>query len=193
MTPTLDALLRLLALDRMPRTGWLQVGVPDPESVAAHSAGAALLALRLGGGLDPALDLDRTVALLVVHDAAEALTGDLPLAGARLLPPGAKRLMEEAAAAELFGAPAPGHAPGPGLARWLEAADRRTPEARLAKACDRLHLGLRALGYARAGQRGLGEFAAGLADDSFAEFPPAEALRLELVAELRRLEPDPAS
>ena len=39
------------ALKRMPRRGWVQRGVPDPESVGAHSFGvAALAAVTASGG-----------------------------------------------------------------------------------------------------------------------------------------------
>ena len=41
----LAALTPLLALDRLPRSGWLLAGVPAPESVAAHSLGTALVVL----------------------------------------------------------------------------------------------------------------------------------------------------
>ncbi len=188
MTPALEALLVLLALDKLPRTGWLMAGVPNPETVAAHSHGAALLALCLADRLPAGIDVDRTVALLVAHDAAEALCGDLPQAASRLLPPGAKRTMEQGAAERLLdpaqGERQTGTPPSTALARWLEAADRQTPEAQLAKAFDRLHLGLRLLGYVRAGQGGLDEFVAGLAGDDFSEWPALEELRTELLAEL---------
>ena len=44
-----EELLTLLQLKDIPRslTGWVRAGVDNPESVAAHSWGMALLALRL--------------------------------------------------------------------------------------------------------------------------------------------------
>ena len=42
-----DQLLDYLALKQLPRTGWVRSNVENPESVAAHSWGMAILALRL--------------------------------------------------------------------------------------------------------------------------------------------------
>jgi len=77
--PALDALLDAYALKDERRTGWQLRGVDAPESVAAHTWGVAYLVLALGDqfreGL-PGLDLDRALRLAVVHDVAEAETGD---------------------------------------------------------------------------------------------------------------------
>jgi len=181
---TLAALLDLLALDRLPRTGWLLAGVPAPESVAAHSLGTSLLALALGPSVLPRLDVDRAVALAAVHDAPEAWLGDLPKRGAEHLPPGAKRAAESAIAEELLGALS-----GAALERFREYQAGATREARFARLCDHLHLGLRLLGYARAGQRGLGDFAQGLERLDCAEFAPCAELQRELLAALADLPP----
>jgi putative hydrolase of HD superfamily len=177
MDPTVavDRLLALLCLDALPRTGWLQAGIGRPESVAAHSLGAALLALTAGAGVEPPLDLDRCLALLVVHDAPEALLGDWPRAAAELLPAGAKAAAERGAAERLLGDR------GPARQRYEEYAAGTTREARFARACDKLHLALRALGYVRAGARGLQGFFEGAARLDCAEFPPLAALRDELL------------
>jgi putative hydrolase of HD superfamily len=67
-------LLEMYALKALPRTGWLQMGVSDPESVAAHAWGVSLLALLL---CPPALDRERVLCMAVLHDLAEVRTGDL--------------------------------------------------------------------------------------------------------------------
>ena len=72
----LEPLLHLLPLDRLPRTGWLLAGISAPESVAAHSLGTALVALSLGPAVRPELNVDRAIALALVHDAPEALLSD---------------------------------------------------------------------------------------------------------------------
>lgn len=47
--PDLSALIpRLLSLKLLPRTGWLQRGVRDVESIAEHSYGVAVLCLLIG-------------------------------------------------------------------------------------------------------------------------------------------------
>jgi len=179
---TLDALLDLLALDRLPRTGWILAGVPAPESVAAHSLGAALIALALAPAVAPGLDVDRAVALCAVHDAPEAWLGDVPRRGADRLPAGAKRAAESAVAGELLGALS-----GTALERFEEYQAGKTREARFARLCDKLHLGLRLCGYVRSGQRGLDDFAAGLSALDCAEFPPCAELQRELLVALADL------
>lgn len=172
----LDRLLTLLALDRLPRTGWLQAGVPLPESIAAHGLGTALIATLTADAVEPALDLDRCVTLCVVHDAPEALLGDLPLPASRLLPPGAKRSAELQAADQLLGPPDSGAG-----ARFAEFVAGETREARFARACDKLHLGLRALGYRRAGLGDLDEFRGTMSAVDCSEFAPLAELQRELL------------
>ncbi len=175
----LDALLALLPLDRLPRTGWLLRGVPAAESVAGHLLGSAHVALALGARVEPALDLARVLAMTLVHDLPEAVSGDLPRPAARHLPPGAKAKMEDALAQELAGGLS-----ALALDAWSEYRGRTTREARFAHLCDTLQLGVRLLGYERAGQRGLEEFHAGLVELDASEFEPAEALRRDLVRAL---------
>ena len=169
---TLDALLGLQPLERLPRTGWILAGVREPETIAAHVLGTAQLALALLPGIAPPLDPTRTLAMALVHDAPEARSGDLPRAAAARLPRGAKRAMEEAIAADLLADLGP-------LARsaWREFAERATREARFVRVCDGLQLGVRLIGYLRAGAGGLGEFRRTLEELDAGEFPPAEDLR----------------
>lgn len=175
----LDALTALLPLDRLPRTGWILRGVCEPESVAAHSFGTALCALALGPSVDPPLDVDRAASLALVHDTPEVLLGDIPRAGSRLLPEGAKAQAEAAALERVLGPLSPLAAE-----RGAEFQAGETREARFARLCDRLHLGVRLLGYVRAGARGLGEFRTGLEALECGEFAPCEALRVEILAAL---------
>lgn len=180
MEDALQALLRLLPLDRLPRTGWLLRGVADPESIAGHSLGSAFCALALAPRVEPPLDVDRVVALCVVHDAPEAESGDLPQSASRALPEGAKAEMESRLADGLLAPLSSG-----ARARFAEYQAADTREARLARLCDKLQLGIRLLAYQRAGMRGLEEFVGGLESLDCREFPPAEALRSELLEALR--------
>jgi putative hydrolase of HD superfamily len=182
VSPLLDALLSLLPLDALPRTGWIQAGVAQPESIAAHGLGTALVALALGPRVEPALDVDRAVALCVVHDAPEALSGDLPRAVSETLPPGTKRALEEQLAERILLPLSETCAE-----RFAEYAAGESREARFARACDRLHLGLRWLGYRRAGARGLEGFRATLEASDVSEFGPCAALLTELLAAEERL------
>ena len=179
MENTLRALLALLPLESLPRTGWIQCGIADPEPIAGHLVGTAHLALALAPRVDPPLDVDRVVALAMVHDAPEALTGDIPRTGSTLLPEGAKREAEARAAEIVLG----------GLSevaqeRYEEFERGETREARLARLCDQLQLGLRLLAYTRSGRRGLGSFRATLEELNTSEFAPAEELRRALLEAL---------
>jgi putative hydrolases of HD superfamily len=79
--PEIAAFVRFLRqvgkLKSAKRTGWLDRGVPNDEveSVADHSFRTAILAwLAAGEGLDR----NKVLKLALVHDLAEAITGDIP-------------------------------------------------------------------------------------------------------------------
>jgi 5'-deoxynucleotidase YfbR-like HD superfamily hydrolase len=63
-------------LKRYPRTGWLQLGVRTPESVADHSFRASVAAAVIASleGADP----QRAAFLALWHDSQETRTTDLP-------------------------------------------------------------------------------------------------------------------
>ncbi|MFN7146928.1 MAG: HD domain-containing protein, partial [Myxococcota bacterium] len=61
-------------LKEVDRSGWTRIGVPHPESVAAHSWGVALLALLR---CPPELDRHKLLAMAILHDLAEVRVGDL--------------------------------------------------------------------------------------------------------------------
>jgi putative hydrolase of HD superfamily len=173
----LEALCRLAALERLPRTGWLIAGLGQAESVAAHGLGVALVVLALGPGVAPGLDVDRALALAIVHDAPEALLGDLPKRAGELLPAGAKAAAEARAAAELLGPLS-----GPALERFEEYRRQESREARFVRLCDKLALGVRLVAYRRSGARGLEGFLPGLEALDCSEFPSALALKDAILA-----------
>ena len=148
----LGALLRLNALEGLPRTGWIQAGVRSPESVADHCLGTAYVALALAPRAEPPLDVDRAVTLALVHDAPEALVGDLSRTGTELVGREVKARAEDRAARRLLDPLS-----GPAVDRWAELRDLETREARFVALCDRLEMGVRLVGYRRAGHRGLDE------------------------------------
>lgn len=73
----IDLLRHLLRLKSTPRTGWLDRGVPpsETESIADHILMTALIGWITA---DASLDRDRVLKLALVHDLAEAITGDPP-------------------------------------------------------------------------------------------------------------------
>ncbi len=171
----LEPLLRLTALDALPRTGWILAGVPNPESIAGHVLGTAHLALALAPRVEPPLDLGRVLSMVLVHDSAEALSGDLPRAAGEALPEGAKSSMEEALARRVA-------LPPDATDAWAEYRARETREARFAHLCDKLQLGVRLVGYLRAGQGGLEEFGRGVEALDTSEFSPLVRMQAEILA-----------
>jgi putative hydrolase of HD superfamily len=169
---------RLQTLKLLPRTGWLQRGLQNVESVAEHSFGVAALALVVGDQL-PGVDRGRLLAIALVHDLAEALIGDLPASASRLIGKAAKHEAERKALLELFGALPQGEGY---LELWEEYCRGASAEARLVKALDRLEMLAQALAYERAGARGLGEFWEER-DGWGEEFPLVRALAEQLFAE----------
>ncbi|MFT6832261.1 MAG: putative hydrolase of HD superfamily [Planctomycetota bacterium] len=173
----LASLLALVPLDDLPRTGWVLRGIEAPESIAGHVVGVAHVALAMAPQVRPTLDLGRVLAMALVHDAPEAISGDLPLPAARHLPPGAKKTMEAGIARDLLGPLSTA-----AVDAYAEYIDQGTREARFVKQCDRIQLGVRLVAYERSGRRGLDEFWRGLAVDSESEFPAADALLNALMA-----------
>ena len=69
-----EALIEALGLKGVIRAGWIRAGVENPESVAAHSWGMAMLATQL---CPEDLNLQRVLELCILHDIAEVRVGDI--------------------------------------------------------------------------------------------------------------------
>ena len=159
-----------LALKDEPRSGWAQHGVSNPESVAAHAWGTAYLCLLFAEAAG--VDRNKAVAIAVLHDLAEATTGDV---AARLDP--ADRQVSERRKAQLEHEAI--HALLPeaqadlrGL--WLEYEERSSPEAIFVRDMNLIDMCLQGLLYesderydpsvlipSRGGHRHLDEFFSG--------------------------------
>lgn len=112
------------------RTAWTRHG--RQESAAEHSWRLCLIALTLEEWL-PEVDLGRLLGLLLVHDLAEALVGDV----AAPLQSGGKADAERQGMATLTEA-LPERPRARLRALWEDYAAQASAEARLAKALDRL-------------------------------------------------------
>ncbi|MDG1548994.1 MAG: HD domain-containing protein [Candidatus Poseidoniaceae archaeon] len=126
-----DNLLEMLELKQLSRTGWVRSGVENPESVAAHSWGMAVLALRLA---PKELNLERVLSLCLVHDLPEVRVGDLTPHDDT----SNKAELEHKAMSEM--------AP-----EWLSLFEEyeagKTAEAKFVKQIDKLDMGLQAILY----------------------------------------------
>lgn len=145
----IDSLLRFFhhagRLKETARAGWKLRGIDRPESVADHSFRLALLALVLAPRTDPPVDVQRCVAMALVHDLAESIVGDItPYDGVAAEE---KRRREEEAMRRLDSL-----APGAGLMElWAEYDAAATAEARFVKELDKLETAMQAAEYVQGG------------------------------------------
>ncbi len=162
-----DFLSLIAQLKRVRRTGWVLEGVPDAESVADHSWGMLLLLMLAFEHHDPEvdgpLDRERAMRLAVVHDLQEAITGDLVVGKSPLdLTKEEKRRREDEAEQKILALGGPSDL----AALWDEYREGTTLEARLVKDCDRLEMGLQAVGYREVGELSVEGAAAFLTEDA---------------------------
>ena len=180
-----ELLLHGNQLKRITRTGWVQRGVPEAENVAAHSYGVAFAVLVLSTLLEEPLDLGRALAMAILHDLPEGLTGDIPTPSWRYLPQGVKIEVERSAMGDILdGADfASGLLP-----LWEELHRAESIEARLVHDADKIDLFLQALVYQeQTGNRHLGEF---WAVPAKLNLPQSQALYGELRARWIALQGD---
>jgi putative hydrolases of HD superfamily len=129
----IDFLRDAEALKTAARSGWTSAG--ERESVAEHTWRLCLMALVLHPSF-PGVDFERLIKICIVHDLGEAVGGDVPA------PEQAKRATSKSGderrdLLQLL-APLPGELKSEITALWDEYEAARSPEARLAKALDKL-------------------------------------------------------
>ena len=180
---------RILTLKLLPRTGWLQRGMSNVESIAEHTFAVASLAMFIVD-LYPQLDRGKILAIAMLHDMAESLVSDLPYSARRFFGSLVKQEAERKAMIELFqGLPQAEEY----LDLWAEYTEGRSPEARLVKLLDRMEMLLQALAYERAGSRTMGEFWEMDDTDWSEEFPLVRSIFANMVAARNKLSLMPAS
>ena len=87
MKGVLAFLLEISRLKTIKRTGWVWLGIRDPETIAEHSFRTAMLAWVLGS--KTTLNVGRMIEMSLLHDVCEVYAGDLtPYYG--ILPKGAR-------------------------------------------------------------------------------------------------------
>jgi putative hydrolase of HD superfamily len=132
----LDGILEFLRaaeqLKNVTRTSWTSAG--QRESVAEHTWRLCLMALVLEHGF-PGVDFARLVKICIIHDLGEAIGGDVPateqIAGASKAPKEREDLLQ-------LLRPLPEQLRTEITALWDEYEAAVTPEARIAKALDKL-------------------------------------------------------
>ncbi len=139
-----NLLLHGIRLKQMPRTGWLQRGVPAAENVAAHSYGVTLAALALIDLIDKPIKLGQVLAMATLHDLAEAVVSDIPSPVKLFIEGTTKAAIERKAFAEMTA-----NVPFGGSWRelWDEMEAEESAESKLVHDADKIDLYLQALTY----------------------------------------------
>jgi putative hydrolase of HD superfamily len=130
-------------LKQIPRTGWIESDVPDPESVADHSYRTAIAAMVLSDSLG--LDTLKVLRIALLHDLAESETGDIT----------PKQKQENHTALEdhamkLMLSGLPDSIRSLYWKTWLEYQENKTPEAILVHDADKIEMVLQASEYQKA-------------------------------------------
>ena len=146
-----DLMSRVQSLKELKRQGWVARGVPDPESVADHSYGVAILTLVFARQLN--LDLGRAVTMALVHDIGESIIGDV--IPADKMDAAEKAAVEEQAIRDVLGRL---DSSGELIELWLDFQQQRSPEGVLVHELDRLEMAFQANRYENTTQLSLGEF-----------------------------------
>ncbi len=184
----LNVLIELQRLKNLERTGWMLRGLPaGAESVAAHSFGVAVVALVLGDTVraeGTAVDTELLLRLALLHDWAEARTGDMPRTASLYFGAEARRCAEQAAFADIV-AELGAELARKYIALHADYEERKSLEARLVKAADVIDLLLQVLAFERAGARGLDEFWESAAQIEFHLDGAPERVVTSLIASVR--------
>ncbi|MDE1726808.1 MAG: HD domain-containing protein [Thaumarchaeota archaeon] len=137
-----DFFYAILELKKVARKGWKEkVGMLNPESVADHSYGVAIMAMIFSDKMN--LNTERMVKMALLHDLAESITGDFI--------PGEitkenKIIVENQAMEEIL-SKLPSHLANAYSSLWKEYLDGISRESILIHEIDRLEMAIQAAKY----------------------------------------------
>ncbi|MFU8806757.1 MAG: HD domain-containing protein [Bradymonadaceae bacterium] len=145
-SPDISPLLRLIhraeRLEALPRTGWIVCGVEGPESVASHSYIVTLIALWIADHVEEQVDVELMLRMALFHDIAESMLTDLPGPVKALIGRDTVTRAEADISQKVLEEACPGWGVIDALYR-----DKKSIEARIVKAADRLQMLAKALQY----------------------------------------------
>ena len=133
LTGIIDFLRAAEALKTATRSGWTSAG--QQESVAEHTWRLCLMAMTVHAEF-PDVDFARLIKICIVHDLGEAIGGDVP-APEQVKRGGSKSADERRDLLQLL-EPLPASLRSEITSLWDDYEAARSPEARLAKALDKL-------------------------------------------------------
>lgn len=120
--------------------GWLESGIErsEAEDVAQHSFEVSTITLLLADSVGDEVDACRALRMAIIHDWAEAITGDFSLDVSRGLGAGVKEKIEETVIdTVLLNEIDDGEKY---LRSWQEYSELETKESRLVRVADRLSI-----------------------------------------------------
>ncbi len=170
----IEFLMTANSLEGVKRTGYVMSGIEDPEDVAAHSSGVAVAALLIADRVTEPVDRGRLLTMAVLHDIGEARVGDVAL----IVKTREDDERESAAALEILAG-----LPERYLDAYQEYEARKTLEARIVKAADKLQMMAKVLEYEEQGRGDLNAFWVNSRNFEDAGVPEAA----ELFGEIRRM------
>ncbi|HXG73545.1 MAG TPA: HD domain-containing protein [Candidatus Nitrosotenuis sp.] len=136
----------VLKLKTVPRQGWIdKLGLKDPESVADHCFSTSVMAMILSDKKN--LDTTKIIKMSLLHDLAEAITGDLTPDN---MPKTKKIEMENLAMTQILsklGDPQKSEY----LDIWAEYQKNNSKEAKLLHQIDKLEMAMQADAYHKKG------------------------------------------
>ncbi len=148
----LDVLDKINSLKKTPRMGWLEGGV-DPseaEDVAQHSFETSAITLLLSDYLGDKMDTERVLKMAVIHDWAEAVTGDFSRDVSESIGTDTKEDIEENAMEKILDEDLPNR--DEYLKLWREYSKKENQESRLVRIADLLSILLEARNLFRRGE-----------------------------------------
>lgn len=139
-----DFLKTAMKLKAVPRQGWInKLGLTNPESVADHCYSMAVMAMVFSDLKK--LDTEKIIKMTLLHDLAEAITGDLtPDDVSRT----EKEKMENRAMKKIL-ATLPKSLRANYEKLWTEYQQNRTGESRLLHQIDKLEMAMQAKSYGK--------------------------------------------
>lgn len=137
-----DFLKTAIKLKTVPRQGWInKLGIKDPESVADHCYSMAVMAMVFSDLKK--FDTEKIIKMTLLHDLAEAITGDLTPDDATR---SEKEKLENNAMKKILAA-LPNSLRAKYEKIWIEYKQNSTKEAKLLHQIDKLEMALQANAY----------------------------------------------
>ena len=127
----------VMGLKSLPRAGWVRVGIEQPESVAAHSWGLAMLCMEWAPKSTVPLDITKVLQIALLHDLPEVIVGDITPHDN--INKQEKHRLEEAAASQIL--------PPQLYQLWHEYMLNQSPEAQFVHQMDKIDMAIQAIVY----------------------------------------------